>query len=147
MDDANRPTPVRLEMDSRLRGGAVLQDEMKTAYFDCFAGISGDMIIGALLDTGVEFRALEAELRKLNVAGYELRMSKVIRAGISATRFDVVLPVGQSDGPPHSHASANGPSHGHLHEHGASPHRSTTDQWGRDETSPSRALTCRHLPR
>jgi hypothetical protein len=100
---------------------------MKTAYFDCFAGISGDMIIGALLDTGVEFRALEAELRKLNVAGYELRMSKVIRAGISATRFDVILPVGQSDGPPHSHAAASGSSHGHLHEHGASPHRSLSE--------------------
>jgi len=63
---------------------------MKTLYFDCFSGISGDMIIGALLDLGLDFKFLEKELRKLNIKGYRIKARKVIKKGISATKFDVV---------------------------------------------------------
>ena len=45
---------------------------MKTLYFDCFSGISGDMTIGALLDLGLDLEYLKAELQKLPVEGYEL---------------------------------------------------------------------------
>ena len=38
---------------------------MKIAYFDCFAGISGDMILGALVDAGLEYEQLQADLAKL----------------------------------------------------------------------------------
>ncbi len=62
---------------------------MRIAYFDCFAGISGDMTIGALLDLGVDFYFLESELSKLNSTGYKLQCSKVARSGITATKFDV----------------------------------------------------------
>src|SRR5215470_15260644 len=63
---------------------------MKTLYFNCFSGISGDMTIGALLDLGLGFDYLKTELRKLPVEGYELRMSRVTRSNISAIKFDVV---------------------------------------------------------
>jgi uncharacterized protein (TIGR00299 family) protein len=80
---------------------------MKTLYFDCFSGISGDMTIGALLDLGVDFEYLKTELGKLPVTGYELAASRVVRSNISAMKFDVVMKNGQD----HSH-----PHHDH-HEH------------------------------
>jgi len=63
---------------------------MKTLYFDCFSGISGDMIIGALLDLGLDLKYLEQELKKLNIKGYRIEAKKVIKNGIAAAKFDVV---------------------------------------------------------
>lgn len=62
---------------------------MYIAYFDCFSGISGDMILGALIDAGLDVYQLEKELRKLNIAGYTIRAEKTTRQGISGTRFFV----------------------------------------------------------
>jgi hypothetical protein len=62
---------------------------MKTAYFDCFAGASGDMIIGAFLDSGIEFKMLEDELVKLNISGYTLSYEKCTKKNISASKFNV----------------------------------------------------------
>jgi len=45
---------------------------MKTLYLDIFSGISGDMFLGAMIDLGVDATALEAELAKLNLDGYQL---------------------------------------------------------------------------
>jgi uncharacterized protein (TIGR00299 family) protein len=59
---------------------------MKTLYFDCFAGASGDMILGALVGVGVEPRALLEQLSLLGVEGYEVSFETVDRSGISATR-------------------------------------------------------------
>ncbi len=64
---------------------------MKTAYFDCFSGISGDMILGALVDAGVGIDVLRAELGKLKLPGYEITALKVTRAGISATKVHVCI--------------------------------------------------------
>ena len=64
---------------------------MKTAYFDCFSGISGDMMIGALLDLGLDFNFLKNELKKLNLKGYEITAKKIIKNGIASTKFDVVI--------------------------------------------------------
>ena len=62
---------------------------MKIAYFDCFSGISGDMIIGALLDEGLKLEILEKELKKLGLSGYQLEVNKVAKKGIFATQFKV----------------------------------------------------------
>ena len=62
---------------------------MKTAYFDCFAGISGDMFVGALLDAGLDFDALKSELDKLKLPGYSIRTEKQMKKGITGTRFIV----------------------------------------------------------
>ena len=63
---------------------------MKIAYFDCFAGISGDMTLGALLDTGVDETAFRQELGKLQGIKFDLEISKVVKNGIQATDVRVV---------------------------------------------------------
>ncbi|MBU4227188.1 nickel pincer cofactor biosynthesis protein LarC [bacterium] len=64
---------------------------MKIAYFDCFSGISGDMTVGALLDAGLKIETLEKELKKLGLTGYQLEVNKVVKKGISATKFKVKI--------------------------------------------------------
>ncbi len=59
---------------------------MRTLFFDCFAGASGDMILGALVGVGVEPRLLKEQLSLLDVPGYEVSFETVDRSGISATR-------------------------------------------------------------
>lgn len=58
---------------------------MKTLYFDCFAGASGDMILGALVAAGVEPHALIEQLQSLKVAGWEIDFETVDRSGVSST--------------------------------------------------------------
>jgi len=64
---------------------------MKLLYVDCFAGISGDMFLGATLDLGVSEEALRAELAKLNLNGFQVSSRRVIKQSISATKFDVIV--------------------------------------------------------
>src|SRR5439155_22321023 len=66
------------------------EDAMTTlGYFDCFSGIAGDMCLGALVDAGVPFEALEQPLRKLQIQGFELEATRVERLGIRATAVRV----------------------------------------------------------
>jgi hypothetical protein len=67
---------------------------MRGLYFDCFSGISGDMVLGALVDLGVEASHLKAELRKLPVKGYALSASRVTRARLGGTRVRVDVAAG-----------------------------------------------------
>jgi len=62
---------------------------MKIAYFDCFSGISGDMVLGALADAGAPLERIEAELRKLSVAGWSIAAERVKRKGLAATKVNV----------------------------------------------------------
>jgi uncharacterized protein (TIGR00299 family) protein len=62
---------------------------MKTLYFDCFAGASGDMILGALVAAGVSPQELKDQLSLLGVSGYAIDFETVNRAGISATHARV----------------------------------------------------------
>jgi pyridinium-3,5-bisthiocarboxylic acid mononucleotide nickel chelatase len=62
---------------------------MRIAYLDCFAGISGNMVLGALLDAGLELEALEAELLKLGIDGYRIVASEVRRRGLRGTHVEV----------------------------------------------------------
>jgi uncharacterized protein (TIGR00299 family) protein len=58
---------------------------MRTVYFDCFAGASGDMILGAMVAAGVDPSALSEQLSLLNVEGFKLNFETVDRSGLSAT--------------------------------------------------------------
>jgi uncharacterized protein (TIGR00299 family) protein len=62
---------------------------MKLAYFDCFSGISGDMTLGALVDAGCAVEHLRAELRGLQVPGWDLIAEKVWKNGMAATYVKV----------------------------------------------------------
>ncbi len=111
------------------------------AYFDCFSGISGDMVLGALVDAGADLRAIEAELRKLNLPGWTISAKKVQRRAVFATHVTVEIAGGAEVGnrasgvetpektdavmsdlkvrPPKRHENAgHAHAHAHTHEHG-----------------------------
>ena len=91
---------------------------MKILYFDCFAGISGDMNLGAMIDLGVSADYLTGELQKLKLKDYEIRVSKQQRKGITGTQVEVLL---TGDEHIHNHSQSDehhGHSHGHVHHHG-----------------------------
>ncbi|MGN7296996.1 LarC family nickel insertion protein [Ferdinandcohnia sp. SAFN-114] len=95
---------------------------MKTLYFDCFSGISGDMVIGALLDAGADPQILVQELKKLQFEDeYELEWKKVVKNGITSTKFDVIL---KNDDSNHTHGHQHDHEHtyDHHHEHDHNHH-------------------------
>ncbi len=60
------------------------------AYFDCYSGIAGDMVLGAMLDAGLPFNHLERELKKLPLRGYSLRRSVERRGAIGGVNLQVI---------------------------------------------------------
>ncbi len=66
-----------------------LGSEMRIAYFDCFSGASGDMILGSLIDAGLNRLRLREELRKLRIPAVRLKVKKVLKGGISGTQVIV----------------------------------------------------------
>jgi uncharacterized protein (TIGR00299 family) protein len=84
----------------------------RVLYFDCFSGISGDMTLGALLDAGLPFDDLKRALGSLALGDVELRAEKVLRTGVSATKFTV------REAPLHSEPGTQNPTakpHAHRH--------------------------------
>jgi pyridinium-3,5-bisthiocarboxylic acid mononucleotide nickel chelatase len=79
-------------------------------YFDCFNGASGDMVLGALLDAGLPLDDLRRALGSLAIDGASVSANRVLRAGVSATKFIV-----EEHGHGHEHAH----EHGHSHSHGS----------------------------
>ena len=75
---------------------------MKTAYFDCFAGASGDMLLGALVDAGLGIEILKEQIFKLSLSHYDLQARKVVKKGIGGTQVDVII---------------DQDNHGHEHRH------------------------------
>ncbi|MCD6256961.1 nickel pincer cofactor biosynthesis protein LarC [Candidatus Aerophobetes bacterium] len=65
---------------------------MKIAYFDCFSGISGDMILGALVDAGLPLEVFTKLIDDLNLSGCRISSKKVKKSGISATKVDISFP-------------------------------------------------------
>jgi uncharacterized protein (TIGR00299 family) protein len=90
----------------------------RTLYFDCFSGISGDMVLGALLDAGLPLHELKRALGSLAVGGCDVEAAKVLRAGVSATKFRVVER-------PEVHDHSSHPGHEKHHDHRA--HRSLAE--------------------
>jgi pyridinium-3,5-bisthiocarboxylic acid mononucleotide nickel chelatase len=81
---------------------------MRIGYLECFSGISGDMLLGALVDAGVPFRCLKDTAEALGV-GARLEMRRVSRGGLAATKVDVITPDTPPAEPEHTH-------HEHSHE-------------------------------
>ena len=94
---------------------------MQTLYLECNSGISGDMVVGALLDLGVNEEKLEAVLGSLPVEGFDVRVSRVSKAGLDACDFAVLLDEAHEN---HDHDMAylhgegdNLHDHDHDHDH------------------------------
>ncbi len=119
---------------------------MKILYFDCFAGAAGDMILGALLDAGLPFDELTRALGSLAVDGWDVSVDRVIKTGVTATKFRVhqlalaqpssasvseVTPKRTSAAKADEHAHSQGPQHHHHgdhdHHHHHAPHHSLKD--------------------
>jgi len=102
---------------------------MRTGYLECFSGISGDMLLGALVDAGVSFDLLAETAAALHV-GARLELRRVSRGGIAGTKIDVLTSVEDSTEHSHQHQHAEhslggDAHHAHAHSH---PHRHEHDQ-------------------
>ena len=98
---------------------------MRIGLLECFSGISGDMLLGALVDAGVPFALLDETARALGV-GAHLHAHKVMRAGLAATKVDVLAgddqPAEAGHDHDHAHAQEHAHSHAHSHEHTHAAH-------------------------
>jgi uncharacterized protein (TIGR00299 family) protein len=59
---------------------------MKAAYFECFAGAAGDMILGSLLDAGLDLEKLKEEIAKLGLSHYDIQAERVMKCDIAGTK-------------------------------------------------------------
>jgi hypothetical protein len=75
---------------------------MKIAYFDCFAGAAGDMLVAAMLDAGLDFNFLKAQIAALGIEHLDVTLSETKRCGLRALTFTPIAP--------HQH------HHRHLHD-------------------------------
>jgi uncharacterized protein (TIGR00299 family) protein len=91
---------------------------MKVLYLDCFSGAAGDMLLGALLDAGLPLDALRRALGSLAIGDLELVAERVVRSGISATKFRVLAHSHPPHPPhsPHTHHETHPPHQAH-HAH------------------------------
>src|ERR1043166_6083141 len=101
---------------------------MKTLYLDIFSGISGDMLIGALLDLGVDFHRFEHQLEELHLSGYHLHISRQERSQIHGTKFDVHLEDDHHHDAHHGHDHEDEHIQHHEHEHGHQHHEHPHEQ-------------------
>ena len=108
---------------------------MKSLYLECNAGISGDMLVAALLDLGADKEALDKALQSIPAKGFEYKISRVSKAGVNCCDFDVILDEehanhdhdlaflhGNDDAVVHSHEHEHHHDHEHEHEHSHVPH-------------------------
>ena len=119
---------------------------MKTLYLDIFSGISGDMLIGALIDVGVDADQLEQELEKLGLADYHLHVGRAHKSSIEGVKFDVHLAHdhghehlhGHDHAHEHDHANAHadGPGHSHSQSHDDSEHAHDHDEHEHQSAGP-----------
>ena len=93
----------------------------RVLYFDCFSGISGDMTLGALLDAGLPLADLRAALGSLALGDAHVHADRVLRTGVSATKFRVHEHPHDRSQHPHDHSQ-------HPHDH--APHRSLSEIFG-----------------
>jgi uncharacterized protein (TIGR00299 family) protein len=93
---------------------------MRIGYLECFSGISGDMLLGALVDAGVPFSRLEETTAALDI-GARLEMHKVMRGGLTSTKVDVITGEHEHEQHEHGHHEHSHEPHGH-HEHSRAHH-------------------------
>ena len=106
-------------------------------YLECTSGISGDMAVAALLDLGASREKLKRVLKGLPVKGFDIKISRVVKSGIDACDFDVVL-----DKEHENHDHDMGYLHGH--EHGGYSHNEARHGYEHGEHSHEQGETHSH---
>jgi pyridinium-3,5-bisthiocarboxylic acid mononucleotide nickel chelatase len=101
----------------------------RVLYFDCFSGISGDMTLGALLDAGLPFEDLRRALGSLAMEGYHVHADRVLRAGVSATKFSVHEHSGRAATHPAAGEEPEAIATGHDREHERHLHQHSHETW------------------
>lgn len=90
---------------------------MKALYYDCFAGLSGDMNLGAMIDLGVDIHVLKTELSKLGLeAHFQIQVRKDEKHGIFGTKVDV-NDLSEAHAHDHHHHDAHSHDHAHTQDH------------------------------
>ena len=89
----------------------------RTAYFDCFSGASGDMVLGAVLDLGLPIDELRRALGSLAIEVGSISADRVLRSGVSATKFRLAEAKSQISPSEHNHGHGHADSHHHHHQH------------------------------
>jgi pyridinium-3,5-bisthiocarboxylic acid mononucleotide nickel chelatase len=128
---------------------------MRILYVDCFSGISGDMMVGALADLGVTPSTFEWELSKVDLGDFHLHFERQTRRGIAGIKFDIHSGSTHVESGPHAHeddAHRHGRSrqhqehsdecsiHGHHHDHNEQEENAAPNHQLRDELSQARDL-------
>ncbi|MGC8803086.1 MAG: nickel pincer cofactor biosynthesis protein LarC [Bacteroidales bacterium] len=88
----------------------------KILYYDCFAGISGDMHLAAMIDLGVPVEYIQQQLQKLALTEYRLEVKKIVTHGISSTRVSVHLTESKSQTVQVDQLPSTVRKHGHKHD-------------------------------
>ena len=112
----------------------------RTLYLQCDSGISGDMVVGALLDAGASEQGLKEALAGLGVSGFEIRVTRKEAGALDACDFDVVVDEEHQN---HDHdmawlygglndAPEGAGGHGHDHDHGHGHHAHDHHAHGHD---------------
>src|SRR6476660_2552433 len=94
---------------------SIVHKTMRIAYFDCFAGVSGDMILGALLDAGVSHDALREELARLPLDGYMLEARRIMRDDLVSTYVWLRTSADGITANGHAHGERQVSEHGYMH--------------------------------
>lgn len=107
-------------------------------YLECYAGISGDMTVAALLDLGADQAVLNETLNSLSISGqFQTKISRVSKSGLDACDFDVVLERENHD---HDMHYLHGHDHHHEHTHDHDHHHEHTHGHGHDHHHEHRGL-------
>ena len=108
----------------------------KTVYFDCFSGASGDMVLGALLDLGLPLDGLRAALGSLAIDYGQIAGDRVLRAGVSATRFRATADEAERSVQAHDHTHSHAHSHAGVDNHEPAQVHTHSDTHTHDHRAP-----------